>query len=44
MVIVFLVVAWALGEAVAAIMKAAHTTSRRHARRNIFTGQFDLRT
>jgi hypothetical protein len=43
MVIVLLVIAWALVEAVAAVTKAAHATSRR-ARRNIFTGQFDLST
>jgi hypothetical protein len=43
MVIVLLVIAWALVEAVAAVMKAAHATGRR-ARRNIFTGRFDLST
>ncbi len=41
--VVFLVTAWALVEAVAAIAKAAHATGRR-ARRNMFTGQFDLTT
>jgi hypothetical protein len=44
MVIVLLVIAWALVEAVAAVMKAAHATTRRRARRNIFTGPFDLST
>jgi hypothetical protein len=43
MVIVLLVIAWALVEAVLAVVKATHATGRR-ARRNMFTGQFDLST
>jgi hypothetical protein len=41
--VVFLVTAWAVIEAVAAIANAAHATGRR-ARRNMFTGRIDWST
>jgi hypothetical protein len=43
MIIVFLVTAWALVEAIVTIAKATHATGR-SARRNMFTGRFDLTT
>ncbi len=43
MTIIVLVIAWAIVEAGATIVKAAHATGRA-ARRNIFTGQIDWST
>ncbi len=43
MVIVLLVIAWALIEAAAAVVKATHATGRRP-RRNMFTGHLDWST